>query len=378
MLTGCISNCRSIIKAVAGGDTDHSGLPWLVSPPASNNLKCALFTRILIAVSFLCIAFTVNAQQKRFSFTELKMGSPFTIILYSGNSARATLLAGQCFNLVDSFVFIFSDYIDSSELSKLSAAAGSSLSVSISPAMFDILLQSKKAFDKSEGAFDITIGPLSKLWRKSRKAKQFPADDTVQAIKKLIGFNKLILDTINKKVTLTQPGMKLDLGGIAQGYIAQKVIDFLHSQNINHALVNASGDIVMSGAPPGLNGWTIGINLPERTDELLSRTLLIQQKAVTTSGDAYQFTEHGGKKYSHIIDPRTGYGVTWQRNVTAIANDGTTADWLATACSILSIKKAKRLAAALGAEVLIAEIKKDKLVFHSTKGFATYWKLAEQ
>jgi FAD:protein FMN transferase len=291
-----------------------------------------LFTRILIAVIFLCIAFTVNAQQKRFSFTEPKMGSPFTIVLYSNDSAQATLLAKKSFNLVDSFVFIFSDYIDSSELSRLSATAGSNTSVSISPALFDILLQSKKAFDKSEGAFDITIGPLSMLWRKLRKAKQFPADETVQTIKKLIGFDKLILDTINKKVTLTQPGMKLDLGGIAQGYIAQKIIDFLHSQNINYALVNASGDIVMSSAPSGLNGWTVGINLPERTDELLSRTLLIQQKAVTTSGDAYQFTEHNGKRYSHIIDPRTGYGVTWQRNVTAIANDGTTADWLATAC----------------------------------------------
>lgn len=303
------------------------------------------------------------------------MGSPFGIIFYSADSAQANLIAKQCFNLVDSFVFIFSDYIDSSELSRLSATAGNKDSaVSVSPAMFDMLLKAKTAFDKSEGAFDISIGPLSKFWRKLRKAKQFPTDDAVQATKKLIGLNKLLLDTVNKKVTLTQTGMQLDLGGIAQGYIAQKVIDFLGTQQINEALVNASGDIVMSGAPPGLKGWTVGINVPETTDEILSRTLVIQNKAITTSGDAYQYIEHNGKRYSHIIDPRSGYGITYLRNVTVIADDGTTADWLTKAGSILSIKKTKKLAAKLGAEILIAEIKKGKQIFYSTKGFNSYWK----
>jgi FAD:protein FMN transferase len=331
--------------------------------------------RIFFTVFFICIAISGRTQQKRFSFSEPKMGSPFSIIFYSNDSMQATLLAKQCFNLVDSFVFIFSDYIDSSELSKLSASAGvHEMPVHVSPALFELLLLSKNAFDKSESAFDITIGPLSKFWRKYRKAKQFPTDEAVQASRKLIGFNKLLIDTVNKKVSLTQSGMQLDLGGIAQGYIAQKIIDFLHTQHIDHALVNASGDIVTSSAPPGTRGWTVGVNVPETKDELLSQTLLMQNKSVSTSGDAYQYIEHEGKRYSHIIDPRSGYGVTFQRNVTVIANDGTTADWLATACSILPIKKAKMLATQLGAEVLIGEIKNGRLIFYSTKGFATYWK----
>jgi thiamine biosynthesis lipoprotein len=334
-----------------------------------------LFSRVFLVAAFICIAIKGSAQQKRFSFSEPKMGSPFSIIFYTNDSTQASHLAKQCFKLVDSFVFIFSDYIDSSELSKLSLSAGrKDLAVPVSPAMFDILLKAKNAFDKSDGAFDITIGPLSKFWRKFRKAKQFPTDDAVQSAKKLIGFNKLTLDTINKKVILSQTGMQLDLGGIAQGYIAQKIIDYLYSQQINQALVNASGDIVISSAPPGLKGWTVGVNVPETTDELLPRTLMLQHKAITTSGDAYQFIEHHGKRYSHIIDPRSGYGVTYQRNVTVIANDGTTADWLATAGSILSIKKAKKLATQLDAEILIAEIKKGKPVFYSTKGFKNYWK----
>jgi thiamine biosynthesis lipoprotein len=222
------------------------------------------------------------------------------------------------------------------------------------------------------------MGPLVKLWRKARKMKVFPTDGQVQSERKVVGFNNLIIDSTNKTAILLKKGMQLDLGGIAQGYIAQKIIDFLRSQKIDHALVNVSGDIVMSDAPPGSNGWTVGVNVPETTDELLPKTLLMQNKAVTTSGDAYQYIENGGKRYSHIIDPQTGYGVTSQRNVTAIANDGTTADWMATACSILSIKKAKKLAKQLGAEVMIGEIKKGKLRLRATNGFAVYWKQAQQ
>jgi len=334
-----------------------------------------LFTRILFAAFFICIGIKGAAQQKRFSYTQQKMGSPFTIVFYSADSMRANRLAMQCYNLVDSFVSIFSDYIDSTELSKLSAAAGKVTEpVPLSPALFDILRLSKTAFEKSGGAFDITIGPLSKLWRTARKTKQFPTDESVQAARSLTGFNKLHLDTVNKTIILPKSTMQLDLGGIAQGYIAQKIIDFLSTQQISSALVNASGDIVTSGPPPGLKGWTVGVNMPETTNDLLSRTLLLHNRSVTTSGDVYQYIEHNGKRYSHIIDPRTGYGVTFQRNVTVIANDGVTADWLATACSILPVKKAKKLAIQFGAELLVTEIKQGKLVFKSTKGFKLFWK----
>lgn len=334
-----------------------------------------MLLRIFFTVFFICNAFNGSGQLKRFSFAEAKMGSPFNIVFYHSDSIQAVNLARQCFNLVDSFVFIFSDYIDSSELSKLSASAAvNAKPVNVSPAMLELLVASKLAFEKSGGAFDITMGPLIKFWRKARKAKEFPSDEAVQTKRSLIGFDKLLIDTVLKTATLSQPGMQLDLGGIAQGYIAQKVIVFLSSQQVYHALVNVSGDIVMSNAPPGTKGWTVGINVPETMDELLPQTLQLQNIAVTTSGDAYQFIDHGGKRYSHIIDPRTGYGVTSQRNVTVIASNGITADWLATASSILSIKKAKKLATKFGAQVLIGEIKKGKFVFKSTKGFSFYCK----
>lgn len=338
-----------------------------------------MFIRIYFAAFFLGCFVNGLSQDQRFSFTAPKMGSPFTIILYSNDSVQAAHLAKQCFNLVDSCNLIFSDYTDSSELGKLNASAGKdTLGVKVSPDLFEIIMLSKNAFDKSNGAFDITIGPLVKFWRIARKAKQFPGKETVNSIWNLTGFNKLIIDTVNKKVTLPLAGMQLDLGGIAKGWIAQKVIHFLTTQHINQALVNAGGDIVMSNGPAGAGGWNVGVNVPGTKDELLSETLLLQNKAVATSGDAYQFFENAGKRYSHIIDPRSGYGVTSQRNVTVVAADGATADWLATACSILPIKKAKRLAVHMGAEVLIAEFIKGKLVFYSTKGFEQFWKLKNQ
>jgi thiamine biosynthesis lipoprotein len=334
-----------------------------------------MFLRVFFIIFFGCLVFSAAAQMTRFSFTESKMGAPFTVVFYSKDSVQAVSIAKRCFVLVDSFNFIFSDYIDTSELSNLSKTAGvNSMPVKLSPALYDILIQSKKAYELSEGAFDITMGPLSKLWRKARKQQLFPTDSTIRSIRNLIGFNKLIFDTLNYTVRLTQPGMQLDLGGIAQGYVAQKVIDFLLSQGINQALVNASGDIVMSGAPVNKDGWVVGVNLPEKTDKLLNQKLILKNRAITTSGDAYQFIEKDGIRYSHIINPITGYGVTFQRNVTVIAADGTTADWLATACSILSLKKAKKLASIVGAEVLITELKRGRLKLNSTRGFRFFWK----
>ncbi|MEP6947832.1 MAG: FAD:protein FMN transferase [Ginsengibacter sp.] len=334
-----------------------------------------MISRLLFLTFFLLIGFGGYTQLKRFTFSQPKMGSPFNIIFYSADSLQASSIATQCFQLVDSFVFIYSDYLDSSELNKLCATAGKTNDpVTVSPALFDILLLSRTAYEKSDGTFDITLGPLTKLWRKARKGNTFPDDKTVKEKLALTGFKKISLDTVTRRVQLLQPGMQLDLGGIAQGYIGQRVIDFLRTKNIANALVDVSGDIVAIGAPPGTSGWTVGINIPEKTDELQKRNLLIINKAVTTSGDVYQHFDHNGKRYSHIIDPRTGYGITSQKNVTVIANDGTTADWLTKACSILSARKAKKLAHSLHAEVLIAELRIDKLILHATKGFNRYWK----
>ncbi len=334
----------------------------------------------LYSFTAICLlAFSLShAQLQRRSFTQPKMGSPFTIIVYTHDSAEASIAAAGAFALVDSLVNIFSDYIDSSELNRLCASGGSNRPpFRCSTVLFDILMQSAAAWKTSEGRFDITLGPVTRLWRKARKEKKFPEAAIVQQQLALTGFKKILLDTVLHTAHLQQAGMQLDLGGIAQGYIAQQVINYLSSLHIENALVDVSGDIVCRGKPPGTNGWTIAVNFPESGAALLPKQLLISNTAVTTSGDVYQYIEHEGKRYSHIIDPATGYGITSQRNVTVIAADGTLADWLTKACSLLPLAKAKKLAHQLHAAVLITTLQKGKLVAHMSKGFAAYWKAGD-
>jgi FAD:protein FMN transferase len=321
-------------------------------------------------VFFLLALFTgfqSFAQLQRFRFSQPKLGSPFTIIFYATDSVQAKEQAAKCYQLVDSLNAILSDYDLQSETSRLSKKAGNGKWISVSPVLFEVLRQSAAAWQKSSGAVDITIGPLSKLWRGARKTKTFPENDEVLGAKKQTGFKHILLDTVHHKVQLLKKGMQLDFGAIAKGYMAQKVIDHLHTNEIHNSLVDAGGDIVISGAPPERKGWSVAVNIPE-SETLLSQRIILSNKAVATSGDLYQYMEKDGKKYSHIIDPATGYGVSHRRNVTVIADDGAKADWLATACSVLPIRKAKKLVRRENASLLILEWKKGKLVFHSVNG----------
>ena len=313
------------------------------------------------------------AQQNKYHFSAPKMGSPFNLVLWVDDSVSAKNHADACFQLIDSLNHIFSNYDSTSELSYINHQAGMQ-STLVSPLMWELLQISKKAYCESKGAFNIAMGPITSLWRNARHEKIFPTSAAIKKQLKLCHFQDIQWDTIHHSIYLPLKGMQLDVGGIGKGYIAQKVITLLQSRGVKYALADAGGDIVMSQVPSPQQGWKVGINIPEKSDDLLPQVLSIQNKSVATSGDVYQFIEHKGVKYSHIIDPQTGYGVTSLRNVTVIANDGATADWLATACSILPLQEAKLVASAQQAELLITFMKQGKLKRKSTKGFDAYFK----
>jgi thiamine biosynthesis lipoprotein len=339
----------------------------------TQNKNTDLTKTTLIIALFLLTSVSGPAQMHKFRFTETKMGSPFNLVLITDDSVKAAQIAREGFALVDFYNRIFSDYDSSSELSHINQNAGKS-AIKLSPALFDILLRSANAWKKTNGAFDITVAPLSQIWRRARKEKKFPDAGLIKQAKTVVGFNKMILDTMAKTIFLPNRKMKLDLGGIAKGYTAEKVLAFLQSKGIAKALVDAGGDIAIGDAPANQNGWTIAVNVPESAEELLSKKLLLHNMSVATSGDAFQYFEKDGKKYSHIIDPRTGYGILSQRNVTIIASTGTDADWLATASSILPLNTVKKLCRSMQAEFLITEIRNHQIIYHQSDGFARYWK----
>ncbi len=304
------------------------------------------------------------------------MGSPFTISIYSSDSASAAAAANEAFRKADELNGILSDYIDSSEINRLSAVSGQHVFTPVSLPLFDLLQRSMEAARLSGGSYDITIGPIVKLWRNARKTNIFPNGDSIRAALQKTGYRYVHLDTVNHSVWLEKPGMKLDVGGLGKGFIAAAALEVLVRNGFFCAMVNAGGKIVTGQSPPGKQGWLIGINAPEEREAILPRLLLLKEISVATSGDIYQYVKFNGTRYSHIVNPKTGIGITRRRNVTAIAADGTTADWLATACSILSVRKSFKLINGIpGAALLITERKKNgKIIEKSSANFRNYLK----
>lgn len=329
--------------------------------------------RILLVAILLTNLFSAIGQYKKYNFQQPKMGSPFNIILYAEDSIRAAHAAQQAFQLVDTLNQVYSDYLPNSELNQLCSTAGSGNWVTVSPVLYSILVSAKAAGNESKGSFDITLSPVIRIWRNARRLKMLPSKESIGLAMQKVGYQLIDIDTLHKMVRLTKPGMQLDLGGIAKGETAQRVSNRLTALGFPFALIDAGGDIVAGSTPANIPGWKIAINLPE-SEELMDRQLLMTNAAVTTSGDLYQYLEVDGVRYSHIINPATGWAVTNNRNVTVIAPQGIHADWLTKACTILPIKKALKLVAKYpGAQVQIAINKNQKIYFYRSRGFAAYF-----
>ena len=180
----------------------------------------------------------------------------------------------------------------------------------------------------------------------ARRNKEFPAAERLTEARHAVGYDKLRLDPAWHTARLAVSDMRLDLGGIATGYAVDEAMKRLRQQGIERALIDASGDILASGPPPGERGWKIGV-APLEAAGAPSCYLLLENRSVTTSGDAFQHVVFDGKRYSHIVDPATGLGLTDQSAVTVIASDCITADSIATAVSVLGPEKGLQLIEAM-------------------------------
>jgi thiamine biosynthesis lipoprotein len=194
----------------------------------------------------------------------------------------------------------------------------------------------------------------------------------LQRARAAVDYRAIKLDAKHKTVQLTKPRMRLDLGAIGIGYAVDEALKVLKDAGIRSAMIDASGDIGTLEAPPGTAGWRIGI-APDKKTGKPTRFVLLANAALTVTGDAYQYVEIDGVRYSHILDPRTGLGLTDQCEVTVIAQDCTTADGIDTAISVLGPEKGLALAAATpGVEALIVRLQNGQPQSHQTKGFARH------
>ncbi|MFO0810632.1 MAG: FAD:protein FMN transferase [Gemmataceae bacterium] len=277
----------------------------------------------------------------RFEFAETQMATRFRVVLYAPDKAAADKAAKAAFLRAAELNGIMSDYQPASELMRLCAKGGGD-AVPVSPDLFAILERSQHFAKLTDGAFDITIGPVVRLWRRTRRTKVLPESAALAAARELVGYEKLTLDPVAKTAKLAKPGMQLDLGGIAKGYAAEAMQKVLRDHGVTRALVAAGGDIVVSDPPPGTKGWRVGVT-PLGEEEKGAPTLLLANAAVSTSGDAEQAVEIDGKRYAHIVDPKTGLGLGERFQVTVVAKDGTTSDALATGLSVMGSERSIKL-----------------------------------
>jgi thiamine biosynthesis lipoprotein len=275
---------------------------------------------------------------QRFEYRQVRMGVETRLVVYAPDEARALEACRAAYHRISQLEAKMSDYRPDSELMLLCQRAVNRW-VRVSRELFYVLWRAQKLAAQTAGAFDITIGPLVQLWREAQRTKQLPNQATLNEAKARAGWQKLILSKRRRAVRLAIPGMRLDLGGIAKGYACDEALRMLTRFGIRCALVQMGGDLVVGDPPPDQLGWRI--ELPGLDGQ--GQTLLLRRRALSTSGSTEQYVEIGGKRYAHIIDPRTGLGLTHLTLARVQASDGITADSLATAACIMGAEGIDRL-----------------------------------
>ncbi len=274
---------------------------------------------------------TDHAALKRFEYTQIIMGVEARIILYAQNQSAAVDAARAGFGRMAQLDGVLSDYRPGSEALRLSARAGDG-PILVSDDLFEVLDRSLEISLASDGAFDVTVGPVVGLWREARKSGRLPPPENLARARSLVGWRNVTLDPQARAVELARPGMQLDFGGIGKGFAADQAIETINRLGIDRCLVDLGGDIRAGAPPPDHSWWSVGV---EAGDEVPRQSIHLNENAVATSGDTEQFIEIAGVRYSHIVDPRTGIGLTNRIAVTVIAPDAATADALASAISVL-------------------------------------------
>jgi thiamine biosynthesis lipoprotein len=275
-----------------------------------------------------------------------------TIFTASEQEAKDAFRAG--FDRMRDLDRILSDYQPDSELNRITRTAPGD-AVAVSADLFTVLSAAQELAEATGGAFDITQGPVVRLWREARKGARLPDRGALAEAAGRSGFRKLRLDRARRTVAFDTAGMALDAGAIGKGYAASEALEVLSARGLRSALVAVSGDLAFSGAPPGQRGWRIRVHALDPAVARVPAVLELTDAAVSTSGSSEQHLDAGGRRYSHIIDPASGMGLVDDLTVTVIARHGLDADGLDTAVSVLGAERGLALIESRSAAVLIVE-----------------------
>lgn len=260
------------------------------------------------------------------------MGMPVRVVLYAPADTTARRAGRAAFRVMEKLENILSSYRSSSELNRLAPRADGT-AVPVSDPLFTVLQHAQRLARQSDGAFDVTAGPYFDLWAKAREQKALPDSSALRRAAARVGWEKIHLNEERQTVRLRTDSMQLNVGGIAKGYILDRALEILSTHEINRAMIEAGGDLVVSGPPPNERGWRV--QLPAAGPDGSTHTVRLTDAAVSTSGNTHQYVDINGTRYSHVVNPKTGMGLTHHLLVTIIADDGITADGLATTVGLL-------------------------------------------
>jgi len=283
-----------------------------------------------------------------------KMGSPFEVTVVAPDEAKAWGAAEAAWTEIDRIEALISSWRESSETSAVNRAAGGD-PVAISKELFDLVTRALKVSRLTEGAFDITFGPVGRLWEASAETHRLPDEESLRAARALVGYEAIELDAEALTVRLAKPGMRIGWGAMGKGYAANRAVAVLRAAGASGGLVNAGGDLVAFGRQEDGQPWKIGIAHPLEPDRIFA-FFEIEDQAIVTSGDYERYVEIGGERYAHIIDPRSGRPVRGVRSVTVVCPDGELADALATATFVLGVEEGLALIDRLrGVEAMVVD-----------------------
>lgn len=268
------------------------------------------------------------------SVSQPAMGTLFEILIYGRDATNLSAAARQALALCVELDNQLSRWKQGSEISYINHHAAEEV-VRVEPELFDLLLRSREMWQETGGAFDISVAPLVKAWGFYKKEGRLPPQKEIEAALQLVGMNRVRLDEDAGTIRFGRPGMELDLGGIGKGFAVDRAVEFLRSCKIQSALVNSGASTLYAiGSPPGQDGWHIGIRDPQDEEKAIA-TIALRDGSISTSGAPEKVLEVEGKRYSHILDPRTGFPAKGMVSASAIAPSATDTDALSTSFYVL-------------------------------------------
>lgn len=286
-------------------------------------------------ILLLLVTNTFTFGQQIFKKKQSLLGSPFEITVVASDSIQGNQFTEYAIAEVKRIENLISDWIPTSQISRVNQNAGVT-PIKVDKEVYDLVERATKISKLTSGAFDISYASMDKIWKFDGSMKEMPTPEAIKKSVEKVGYQNIILNPKDTTIFLKNKGMKLGLGGIGQGYIADKIKFLLQEKGCTSGLVNVSGDINTWGKQPDGKLWTVGIINPMNKNKVFA-TFPLDDSAVETSGSYEKYVTFNGKRYSHIIDPRTGYPATGIVSVSVFAKQTELADALATGIFVLGV-----------------------------------------